>query len=378
MADAPRTVPNYAQASITYLHNTIVVTANGPSLCGGVIISEGYNQTNEYGNGYLSHYIDRTNADLLLAPLANYGGLTPTHALLPNSPAIDVGAPQSAPFPWLANVYPSLSCSPQIAEIGANGLTSTYVTLGPFPAEQYKVTANSKGGDEVVFNLQGRLPSSPSILEVTSELRHTSTAGGFHQSPIPVGALTSGAFATNDFDGDGQTNLSVWRENDKTGYTVHSGGGSEHLEYWENANKGDVPAPGKYDGDNKDDHAMWHENEGIWQIKPSNGGQDNNQIHGSPGDKLVGDLADAIYECVDGTRALEAFLRHRPDWVLMDIKMPGLDGISASIQISRADPESKIVIVTDYDDERLRVAARHAGARVYVSKERLLDLRRCC
>jgi two-component system NarL family response regulator len=90
---------------------------------------------------------------------------------------------------------------------------------------------------------------------------------------------------------------------------------------------------------------------------------------------LVGDLADSVYECEDGAQALEAYLRHRPDWVLMDIKMPGLDGITASSQISRADPSAKIVIVTDYDDERLLVAARNAGAREYVSKERLLDLR---
>jgi len=90
---------------------------------------------------------------------------------------------------------------------------------------------------------------------------------------------------------------------------------------------------------------------------------------------LIGDLADAVHECEDGTQALDAYRRHRPDWVLMDIKMPGLDGIAASSQITLADPEAKIVIVTDYDDERLRAAARNAGAREYVSKERLLELR---
>ena len=90
---------------------------------------------------------------------------------------------------------------------------------------------------------------------------------------------------------------------------------------------------------------------------------------------LVCDLADAVHECADGAQALDAYQRHRPDWVLMDIKMPGLDGIAASHQITAADPEAKIVIVTDYDDERLRTAARNAGACDYVSKERLLDLR---
>ena len=90
---------------------------------------------------------------------------------------------------------------------------------------------------------------------------------------------------------------------------------------------------------------------------------------------LISDLADTIHECEDGAQALTAYQRRRPDWVLMDIKMPGLDGIAASSQITPADPEAKIVIVTDYDDERLRAAARNAGAREFVSKERLLDLR---
>lgn len=90
---------------------------------------------------------------------------------------------------------------------------------------------------------------------------------------------------------------------------------------------------------------------------------------------LVGDLAEAVHECEDGAQALDAYLQHRPDWVLMDIKMAGVDGIAASSQITLADPSAKIVIVTDYDDERLRTAARGAGAREYVIKERLLDLR---
>lgn len=90
---------------------------------------------------------------------------------------------------------------------------------------------------------------------------------------------------------------------------------------------------------------------------------------------LVGDLAETVHECEDGAQALGAYLQYRPDWVLMDIKMAGLDGIAASRQITLADPMAKIIIVTDYDDERLRATARNAGAREYVIKDRLLDLR---
>lgn len=90
---------------------------------------------------------------------------------------------------------------------------------------------------------------------------------------------------------------------------------------------------------------------------------------------FVGDLADVVHECEDGAQALAAYQRHRPDWVLMDIKMPGLDGIAASRCITESDPEAKILIVTDYDDERLRTAAVNAGTRGYILKDRLLDLR---
>ena len=90
---------------------------------------------------------------------------------------------------------------------------------------------------------------------------------------------------------------------------------------------------------------------------------------------FVSDLADAVYECEDGAQALAAYQQHQPDWVLMDIRMPALDGISASRCITESDPKAKIIIVTDYDDERLRVAAVNVGTRGYILKDRLLDLR---
>jgi CheY-like chemotaxis protein len=91
---------------------------------------------------------------------------------------------------------------------------------------------------------------------------------------------------------------------------------------------------------------------------------------------FVSDLAEQVYECGDGAQALAAYGQHRPDWVLMDIEMKELDGISATRQIMAAFPEAHIVIVTNYDDGDLREAARRAGACEYVVKEDLLDLRR--
>ena len=90
---------------------------------------------------------------------------------------------------------------------------------------------------------------------------------------------------------------------------------------------------------------------------------------------IVGDMFEDITECCDGLEALCAYAECQPDWVLMDIRMPGLDGIAATTRIKGAFPDARVVMVTDYDNSRLREAARNAGACAYVLKENLLDLR---
>ena len=91
---------------------------------------------------------------------------------------------------------------------------------------------------------------------------------------------------------------------------------------------------------------------------------------------VVEDLAEEIDECADGAEALAAYNRFHPDWVLMDIAMPEVDGLKATEQIVAASPRAKVMIVTDYDGGDLREAARLAGAREYVVKEDLLAIHR--
>ena len=49
--------------------------------------------------------------------------------------------------------------------------------------------------------------------------------------------------------------------------------------------------------------------------------------------RAISDIADNIIECEDGADALAAYTEHRPDAVLMDVRMPRMDGLSATRQI---------------------------------------------
>lgn len=88
------------------------------------------------------------------------------------------------------------------------------------------------------------------------------------------------------------------------------------------------------------------------------------------------DLADETRECADGAEALAAYAAFRPDWVLMDWEMKAVDGLTAARDIRAAYPEAHILMVTQYDDDELRRAAREAGASGYVLKENLSELHR--
>ena len=86
------------------------------------------------------------------------------------------------------------------------------------------------------------------------------------------------------------------------------------------------------------------------------------------------DAFDEIYECEDGSDAVDRYREHLPDWVLMDWKMKRMDGITATRQIIAAYPQARILLVTSYDDDNLRRAGRKAGACGYIVKENLRSI----
>jgi DNA-binding NarL/FixJ family response regulator len=80
-----------------------------------------------------------------------------------------------------------------------------------------------------------------------------------------------------------------------------------------------------------------------------------------------------VAEASNGKEAIEAFRSHQPDITLMDIQMPGLDGIRAIESIRSEFPEARIIVLTTYTGDAQIVRALKAGARAYVLKGHVLD-----
>ena len=71
---------------------------------------------------------------------------------------------------------------------------------------------------------------------------------------------------------------------------------------------------------------------------------------------------DVVGEAADGEPAVRLTHEHRPDVVLMDVRMPGMDGVEATRQIREQTPESRVLILTMYDDDATVFTAMKAGA----------------
>ncbi|MGA2050920.1 MAG: response regulator transcription factor [Terracidiphilus sp.] len=75
-----------------------------------------------------------------------------------------------------------------------------------------------------------------------------------------------------------------------------------------------------------------------------------------------------VAEAANGEDAIEKFRAHRPDVVLMDLQMPGLNGIEATVRIVSEFPDARIVVLTTYKGDAQVLRALRAGARAYLLK----------
>ena len=83
---------------------------------------------------------------------------------------------------------------------------------------------------------------------------------------------------------------------------------------------------------------------------------------------------EVVGEAASGEEALARVQQLQPDVVLMDVKMPGMDGLRATRVMQAITPLSAVVILSLYDDTRLKAEAQAAGAASFVGKHEGIDL----
>jgi DNA-binding NarL/FixJ family response regulator len=77
---------------------------------------------------------------------------------------------------------------------------------------------------------------------------------------------------------------------------------------------------------------------------------------------------DIVAECGDGSEALDALRQSRPDVVLMDVRMPIVDGVAATKQLHAEEPTTPVLALTTFDDDEALAGMLRAGAAGFVLK----------
>jgi two-component system, NarL family, response regulator len=78
---------------------------------------------------------------------------------------------------------------------------------------------------------------------------------------------------------------------------------------------------------------------------------------------------EVVGEAEDGVQAIADYRQHRPDVLVVDMKMPGLDGVSVTQTICQEFPGARILVLTHYDGDEDIYKALKAGARGYLTKD---------
>jgi CheY-like chemotaxis protein len=82
----------------------------------------------------------------------------------------------------------------------------------------------------------------------------------------------------------------------------------------------------------------------------------------------------SISEAASGEEAVRLSAAEHPDWVILDMRMPGMGGIKATQAIRRFDPRAQVIVISQFTGAEYREQARCAGALDFMDKENMSDL----
>lgn len=243
-----------AQRDVNFLHNQLgFFNSDGNNLIG--------NATNTGLKTLNCAATDLCNQTANLAPLGNYGGATQTHALLPNSPAINAGNNCVLTANGCGDANPAIPLDQRgKSRVGA-------VDIGSFefvPRTNFDFDGDGRA-DLVVFRPSDRI-----------WYLQNSTSGFF----AAQFGLSADKIVPADFDGDGLTDIAVFR--DGVWYWLASSTGVFNA--FQFGTTGDIPVPADFTGDRRTDIAVYRG--GTWYLLRSNAGFDVLQF-GLAGDKPI-------------------------------------------------------------------------------------------
>jgi two-component system, NarL family, response regulator len=78
---------------------------------------------------------------------------------------------------------------------------------------------------------------------------------------------------------------------------------------------------------------------------------------------------EVVAEASNGREVVERFRTHRPDVTLLDLRMPGVDGVAAIVALRKEDPDARIIVLTIHKGDEAVYQAIRAGARGYLLKD---------
>ncbi len=185
---------------------------------------------------------DRLNQEARLAPLGNYGGATQTHALLPNSPAIDAGN----------------NCVLTANGCGDNNPAVTTDQRGAIRVRTVDIGAY-EFASRALFDYDGDGKSDVSVFRPSAGSWYISNSSNNSFTGVQFG-ISSDKIAPADFDGDGKADISVFRD----GFWYRLNSSNNQFVAVQFGSAGDLPVPGDFEGDGKADISVFRPSNGTW------------------------------------------------------------------------------------------------------------------